>query len=190
MKRLVTTLLVGAALWVGSVPASGQTTARKRLVYFKDKTESPFRLDQPGAFLSPRAQERRQRQNIPLTVQDLPVNPGYVAQVKAVAGVSYWYPSRWFNAVMISCDDATLAKVQALPFVRQASTLNRPAATTPQPTTYAPRLPTQLLLRPGSAPPMARPTPRPCRSGPWPCTMLVSGVRECRLPYSTRDSRA
>ncbi|WP_187632113.1 S8 family serine peptidase [Hymenobacter lutimineralis] len=142
MKHLVSGLLLSLAIsgaaWAGPTPPARRAATQKHLIYFKDKAGSPFQLDQPDAFLSARAQARRQRQNIALTAQDLPVNPSYVAQLKAVPGVSYWYPSRWFNAVMISCDDATLAQVQALPFVRQASPLNRKKTAAPASDTYAP----------------------------------------------------
>ena len=58
--------------------------------------------------------------------RDLPVNPAYVAQVRAVSGSpQVLYTSRWFNAAVVSCDSATLARITALPAVRSASTLNR-----------------------------------------------------------------
>ncbi|MBC8084002.1 MAG: S8 family serine peptidase [Hymenobacter sp.] len=59
--------------------------------------------------------------------RDLPVPPAYVAQVRAVPGATVWYTSRWFNAVVVNCDSATLAAVSALPFVRGTQTLNRAA---------------------------------------------------------------
>ncbi|WP_045689524.1 S8 family serine peptidase [Hymenobacter sp. AT01-02] len=98
---------------------------RKHLVYFRDKAGSPYSTTQPLAFLSARAVQRRQRQNIAVQPRDLPVNPSYVQQVKAVAGAQLWYTSRWFNAAIVACDSATLLQLQALPCVRTAKTLNR-----------------------------------------------------------------
>jgi serine protease AprX len=136
-------LLAGLAATTGLGRASaqngpGRTTAatvRKHLVYFRDKTGSPFTVGQPQQFLSARAIARRTRQNIAVQPRDLPVNPSYVAQVKAVPGATVWYSSRWFNAVVVDCDSTTLAAVQALPFVRTAQTVNRPA-TVVQPNKY------------------------------------------------------
>ncbi|MCA8830237.1 S8 family serine peptidase [Hymenobacter pini] len=107
--------------------SSAKTTAtvRKHLIYFKDKAGTPFTVANPQAFLSARAIQRRQRQNIAVLPRDLPVSPAYVQQVKAVPGAQLWYTSRWFNAAIIACDSATLQKVQALPCVRSAQTLNR-----------------------------------------------------------------
>ncbi|WP_375437540.1 S8 family serine peptidase [uncultured Hymenobacter sp.] len=102
-------------------------TVRKHLVYFQDKAGTPFTVSQPQAFLSARAIARRTRQNITILPRDLPVTPSYVTQVRAVPGATVWYTSRWFNAVVVNCDSATLATVQALPFVRNTQTLNRTA---------------------------------------------------------------
>ncbi|WP_180754504.1 S8 family serine peptidase [Hymenobacter sp. DG01] len=104
-------------------PAPG--TVRKHLIYFKDKAGTPHQLSQPQTFLSARAVQRRQRQNIALLPRDLPVSPAYVQQVKAVPGAQLWYTSRWFNAAVVACDSATLQQLQALPCVRGARTLNR-----------------------------------------------------------------
>ncbi|WP_303311520.1 S8 family serine peptidase [Hymenobacter sp. BT730] len=110
---------------LGNPPAVAGGTVRKHLVYFRDKTGTPFSTTRPDAFLSARALQRRSRQQIPVSSRDLPVAPAYVAQVRAVPGVQLWYTSRWFNAAVISCDSATLAQVQALPIIRSAETLNR-----------------------------------------------------------------
>ncbi|SET39306.1 S8 family peptidase [Hymenobacter actinosclerus] len=106
-------------------PTEARNTVRRHLIYFRDKTGTPFSVSRPEEFLSGRALQRRQRQQIAVLPRDLPVSPAYVQQVKAVPGVQLWYTSRWFNAAVVACDSATLALVQALPFVQQARTLNR-----------------------------------------------------------------
>ncbi|RFP65076.1 peptidase S8 [Hymenobacter lapidiphilus] len=102
-----------------------KNTVRRHLIYFRDKTGTPFSISRPEEFLSGRALQRRQRQQITVLPRDLPVSPGYVQQVKAVPGVQLWYTSRWFNAAVVACDSATLGQLQALPFVLSARTLNR-----------------------------------------------------------------
>ncbi|MBW3128191.1 S8 family peptidase [Hymenobacter profundi] len=103
----------------------GVPTVRKHLVYLRDKANTPYSLSAPQRFLTARALERRTRQGIALQPRDLPVDPVYVEQVQSVSGAKVWYTSRWFNAVVVECDSATLAVVQALPCVRSARTLNR-----------------------------------------------------------------
>ena len=99
---------------------------RRHLVYFRDKAGTPFSVAQPQAFLSARAIARRTRQGIAVLPRDLPVTPAYVAQIRAVSGgPQVFYTSRWFNAALVSCDSATLARIAGLPSVRSATTLNR-----------------------------------------------------------------
>ncbi|QNH64004.1 S8 family serine peptidase [Hymenobacter sediminicola] len=130
-SALLGVLAVAAAL-ASPVAAQAQTNSvRKHLVYFRDKAGTPFTVGQPQAFLSARAVQRRTRQSIAVQPRDLPVTPAYVSQLRAVPGATVWYTSRWFNAAVVSCDSATLRNLQALPFVRSATTLNRTANVTP-----------------------------------------------------------
>ncbi|TGE18097.1 S8 family serine peptidase [Hymenobacter elongatus] len=133
--RFSTLLFSGLSLGSLSAAAAGSDvpspavravpTVRKHLVYFRDKAGSPFTVAQPQAYLSARSIQRRARQNISVLPRDLPVNPSYVAQVKAVPKAQLWYTSRWFNAAVVECDSTTLATIQTLPFVRSVVTLNR-----------------------------------------------------------------
>src|SRR5512145_655552 len=52
-----------------------QTAPEKYRIEFTDKLNSPYSVDVPGEFLSQKALERRQRQGIAVTMNDLPVNP-------------------------------------------------------------------------------------------------------------------
>ena len=94
----------------------GQPT-RKYLVLLRDKANSPYSLNRPEQFLSPRAILRRQKQTIPLLERDLPVNPAYVTQVQQ-AGAKIWFTSRWFNAVLVEATDAAIVAVQKLSSVK------------------------------------------------------------------------
>ncbi|WP_114782604.1 S8 family serine peptidase [Botryobacter ruber] len=127
MRKLL--FLLGTLICIG--PALAQQTngtaaePQKRIVYFKDKANSPYSLQQPLQFLSQKAIDRRTRQQIALTTRDLPVNPAYVAGLKQLEGVTVWYTSRWFNAAVVQCTDAKLAEIQALDFVKTSGSLNR-----------------------------------------------------------------
>ncbi len=87
-------------------------------IIFKDKNGSPYSLTKPSEYLSPKAIERRAKQNIPVSLSDLPVNPNYVDALKSI-GVSIINQSKWFNAILISTVDANkIAAINALPFVK------------------------------------------------------------------------
>lgn len=86
------------------------------MVFFKDKNGTPFTINQPGQFLSEKAIERRVKQAIVVTEQDLPVNPAY-AQSVSVSGGKVFFASRWMNGVLIQTDVANVPSIQALPFV-------------------------------------------------------------------------
>ena len=131
MTRFFLTGLLLVALAATATPAVAQGTVRRHLVYFRDKSGTPFSVAQPQAFLSARAIARRTRQGIAVLPRDLPVTPAYLAQIRAVIGKpQVVYTSRWFNAALVSCDSTTLARIAALPSVRTATTLNRSARVT------------------------------------------------------------
>lgn len=97
-----------------------QTAPTVFLVSFTDKTNTPYTLDDAGAFLSERALARRATQGIPLDATDLPVDPAYIDAVLAQGDVQLVNRSKWFNAITIrSADEAALAAIATLPFVAQ-----------------------------------------------------------------------
>jgi serine protease AprX len=101
---------------------SGFTYAQqinRYIVFFKDKSGTPFSVSQPNQFLSQRAIDRRVKQDIIVSVEDLPVNPAYINQVKDTGARTY-FSSRWMNAVLIETDETTLTQIRQLPFVNKA----------------------------------------------------------------------
>ena len=126
MQRLllyICLLLFVPEVWA-QTSAAGSAEEQKRLIYFTDKTHTPYTVAEPLAFLSPKSLERRQRQRISLSPRDLPVDPAYVYALKE-RGVKVWYTSRWFNAAVVQCTEEQLAQLESLPFVRSSRTLNR-----------------------------------------------------------------
>ncbi|MGB3074673.1 MAG: S8 family serine peptidase, partial [Chitinophagales bacterium] len=99
---------------------SQTSTYHRYIVEFKDKQDNPFSVSDPAAFLSQRAIDRRNRYDIPITENDLPVNPAYVQQVIDI-GVKLLNQSKWLNSISIETDDSLmLAAVMALPFVKSS----------------------------------------------------------------------
>lgn len=85
-------------------------------VSFTDKAASPYKATEPGAFLSPRAIERRERLGIPVTPQDFPPNPAYLEGL-VENGAKIHHTSRWLNAATIHGDSTLLPAIGVLPFV-------------------------------------------------------------------------
>ncbi|RDC63072.1 S8 family serine peptidase [Adhaeribacter pallidiroseus] len=117
---LLITFLNFLSAW--SQTNSGSDAVYKQFVYFKDKANNPFTIQQPQQFLSTSAIQRRERYQIPVITRDLPVTPAYVAQLKQ-AGAKVWYTSRWFNGALIQCDTTTFRKIKMLPFIKTAETV-------------------------------------------------------------------
>jgi serine protease AprX len=88
----------------------------KYLVLLKDKSGTSFSIGKPLEFLGQRAIDRRNKQGIKITTQDLPPSQSYINQIKNT-GATIWYKSRWLNAVLVLADSATALKIKALPFV-------------------------------------------------------------------------
>lgn len=83
----------------------GQVGQDRYLVYFSDKENTPFSLDAPEAYLSQRAIDRRNNQNILIDLRDLPVDPAYIQQVRDLGDVLIVYQLKWFNAILIETTD-------------------------------------------------------------------------------------
>lgn len=73
-------------------------------VYLTDKKGTPFTVKSPEKFLSPKAIERRKRQNLKVDETDLPISPDYIRQVEAL-GVRVVSMSKWNNTLVVSTYD-------------------------------------------------------------------------------------
>ncbi len=106
-------------LWLGMVAAVSAQNPTCYRIYLKDKANSPYSIDNPSAYLSQRAIDKRARFNIPITEQDLPVNPQYKQQILGLdAEMHFLAVSKWMNTVTLYCPDSTVVpQIEALPFV-------------------------------------------------------------------------
>ncbi len=81
-------------------------TPAKYWVQFKDKQGTTYSTEKPQEFLSQRAIEKRQRFNIPVTEQDLPVNINYINRVLALdTSMVYFTQSKWLNGITVYCEN-------------------------------------------------------------------------------------
>ncbi len=72
------------------------------MVFFQEKNSS-FNIESPTEFLSTRAIERRSRQNIAITAQDLPINGNYITSLEG-QGAKVWFSTKWLNVVKWSAN--------------------------------------------------------------------------------------
>ncbi len=98
------------------LPFAVQAQTNRYVIYLKDKTGTPFSVSSPEQFLSQRSIQRRAKQKIVVTEEDLPVNPTYRAQLQAT-GASVFFSSRWMNCVLVEATPAIISTVQSQPFV-------------------------------------------------------------------------
>ena len=117
MQRGTTVLLF--LLAVSFSPLFAQTPYA---VFFAPKEQTATRLAQPLEFLSPRALERRSRQHIALTPQDLPVFPERISGVRSIASKT-GRASKWLNAVYVEATPEELLALLDLPFVERVQPL-------------------------------------------------------------------
>lgn len=104
-------MMLSAMLWA-------QTPA-KYWIQFRDKQGTPYSVQHPEKFLSPRAIELRRQHQIPITPSDLPVSPRYVSAVLALdSSVRLCTTSKWLNGITIYAEnDSLLTQLQSLQFV-------------------------------------------------------------------------
>ncbi len=105
------------------------------LIRFKNKANSSYSVNKPLEFLSERAVLRRQKYNIPITVQDFPVNKTYIDSIKNL-GFKIYAVSKWFNHVIVYSEDSTLInKAYMLDFVDTAKIIRneKPKYVQPEP---------------------------------------------------------
>ena len=113
MKKLSFLLL----LVLTSLFVEAQVATNIYWVQFTDKNNSPYSIDNPEAYLSPRALQRRANQGIGIDEYDIPVNPQYL-QAVVDCGAQLLNPSKWLNGVSVYVTDpAVIEAINSLGFV-------------------------------------------------------------------------
>lgn len=83
-----------------SLFSNAQIGTYRYLIQFKDKSNSPFSIQNPSAFVTQKSIDRRKKNNVSFIEQDLPVNNSYIKEISAL-GVKIIYPLKWINSVLI-----------------------------------------------------------------------------------------
>jgi serine protease AprX len=86
-------------------------------IYFIDKPNAQFYLDNPTQMLTQRALDRRAAQGISLQSNDAPIEPLYVNQVAASQGITLKAKSKWLNCVHVRGSVTDINALTNLSFV-------------------------------------------------------------------------
>jgi serine protease AprX len=113
------------SLLIISTILSSQSSNTRYWVAFKDKIGSPYTVGNPSQFLSARAIARRTLHSYPVTTEDLPVNPSYIAQVKATGAVLI-STTRWYNGIVVRITNPSqVTAINALACVQSSKSVAR-----------------------------------------------------------------
>ncbi len=133
-------------LFLSALHLSLKAQFSKYIIRLKDKTGTPFSINNPSQFLSARSIERRRRQNILIDETDLPVNPAYIDSIVSSGTVTVLNKSKWLNQVCIhTTDSAALAKINSFPFVVSSQPLMRSQSFLPAPDKFHEKIITTAL---------------------------------------------
>lgn len=122
-------LFLVALMSVNFVTAQQDTNFYR--IQFTDKTNTPYDLLNPIEFLSSKAIARREKSGIPISTQDLPIDPDYISQVLGFSSVEYVTHSKWFNQLVIVCNDTNdINSINQLPFVLNNQQFSKPSGFT------------------------------------------------------------
>jgi hypothetical protein len=93
-------------------------------VYFNNKPDAAFCLNNPLQMLSQRALDRRTAQGIILDNSDVPIAQAYIDQVTAATGITVMAQSKWLNALHVRGTQTDIQLLSNLSFVSQIQFAN------------------------------------------------------------------
>jgi len=97
---------------------NGYAQYSRYIIQLKDKSGTPYSINNPSQFLTQRSIARRQRYAIPIDSTDLPITPAYIDSISAAGNVTILNVSKWLNQVCIrTTDTAALSKINSFSFV-------------------------------------------------------------------------
>ena len=86
-------------------------------VYFTDKENVNFALQNPQTILTQQAINRKSAHGIAIDERDVPVNEAYISQLKQQSGITVLAKSKWFNAVHVRGNESDINALLNLSFV-------------------------------------------------------------------------
>lgn len=86
-------------------------------VYFVDKPNADYFLDNPLEMLSQRALDRRAVQNIALDLVDVPISETYISQIAIQSGITVLAQSKWMNCLHVRGSQSAIEALSQFSFV-------------------------------------------------------------------------
>lgn len=110
---------MGCLFGMCALQVSAEKTYKYR-ISLRDKAETTYSTDNPKAYLSGRALERRERQGLKVDETDLPICGTYIDAIVG-KGASVVTKSKWNNTLVVEvADTALIERIVGLPFVTKA----------------------------------------------------------------------
>ncbi len=98
---------------------SAQNELPRYRVLFSGKDSAAYSIENPEDFLSLRAIQRREINNVAITPEDFPVSREYIRKVR-FSGGRVITVSKWFNSAIVEVKDSSaVTAIKNLPFVKQ-----------------------------------------------------------------------
>lgn len=114
-------ILISLILFVAINEIVGQIAPNKYQIYFTDKNFNQYSISNPIDFLSQKALDRRTKQNIAVSEQDMPVSQYYIDSIVKM-GFVVLNKSKWFNSITVSTSNSGLLNsLSNISFVRNFS---------------------------------------------------------------------
>lgn len=89
------------------------------LVFFTNKPNAQFYLDNPLEMLTQRALDRRTAQGIALNINDAPIEQTYVDEIAVFPGITLKAKSKWMNCVHVRGTETDINALSQLSFVQE-----------------------------------------------------------------------
>jgi len=123
MKQIITLFLIFGLF----APVSLSAQSPRYLIEFTDKDtlNNPYSVEKPGEFLSQKSLERREKQNIKVVLEDLPLSEHYVDSIENF-GVEVQNSSRWLNSVVGKIDSTLIDSLVQMSFIENITFLAPP----------------------------------------------------------------
>lgn len=100
------------------VPMMSFSQEEDAIVYFTNKPNAQFYLNNPLEMLTQRALDRRTAQGIALNINDAPIEQTYVDQIVAAPGITLKAKSKWLNCVHVRGTETDINALTQLSFVQ------------------------------------------------------------------------
>lgn len=115
-------------------------------VYFNDKPQATYYLDNPQEMLSQRALDRRITQNIPLDFSDVPIHQPFIDEIINTGLVQVLAQSKWMNAIHIRGTFDNISGLSGFTFIENIDFADKSLNTQQKLNTgYTPRVSQKIL---------------------------------------------